>query len=64
MLYIRCQTVKRGKKFKKITKKDIFGVEMNFFPEKVIQKFFHPSKLDARSPPMPLQQKAKHHFQF
>src|SRR6218665_3375230 len=58
MLYIRFQTVKRGKKHKKIlsmTKhrlSEIFGVEMKFFPKKRHSKISPAPKLGAKSPPM------------
>ena len=45
MLYIRCQTVKRGKEPKKLTKKVIrklLALNENFFLKNVIQKFFGP----------------------
>ena len=55
MLYIRFQTVKRGKKvddYKKGHKKLLALKWGILFLKKVIQKIFSPPKLGAKSPPM------------
>jgi|SRR6218665_405622 len=54
-LYLRCQTVKRGKNIKmnKKSHQKFSALKWKFFLFKqVIQKFFRPPKLGAKSPPM------------